>query len=102
MTESSYFGYDKLDPGVREFVRFLREHGYVTTDSGDGVSKPPEARTMDFAHVVVRLPDEFNIAAKANILVQLCRRHGYPNTVVEASYSTEDKIALLIVRGFES
>lgn len=36
-----------LDPGIGEVVRWLRGHGYETTDSGDGVSKfaggdPPE------------------------------------------------------------
>lgn len=28
--------YDKLDAGIRETVRFLRNHGFNTTDSGDG------------------------------------------------------------------
>ncbi len=33
------FDYDKLDPGIREFVRWLNVTGYKTSDSGDGVSK---------------------------------------------------------------
>lgn len=31
--------YEELDPGIRKTVRFLRAHGFDTTDSGDGVSK---------------------------------------------------------------
>lgn len=31
--------YHELDPGIREVVRWLRRAGYVTCDSGDGISK---------------------------------------------------------------
>lgn len=31
--------YDELDPGIRETVRWLFEHGFNPCDSGDGVSK---------------------------------------------------------------
>jgi hypothetical protein len=31
--------YDDLDPGIRQLVRLLNEHGFETTDSGDGKSK---------------------------------------------------------------
>ncbi len=36
---------NELDPGIRRTVAFLREHGFDTTDSGDGVSKfQPDSR----------------------------------------------------------
>lgn len=31
--------YNDLDPGIRQTVHFLREQGFETSDSGDGVSK---------------------------------------------------------------
>jgi hypothetical protein len=31
--------YEDLDPGIREVVRMLRDAGFNTTDSGDGVTK---------------------------------------------------------------
>lgn len=47
-----------LDEGIREVVALVRELGFVTTDSGDGRSKPAEARVFDFPHVVmVTQPD---------------------------------------------
>lgn len=54
MTDS--LDYDALDPGIRDVVRLIREAGYETTDSGDGISKratQPDA--LPFPHVVVRL-----------------------------------------------
>lgn len=31
--------YEELDPGIRKLVQLLRDNGFVTTDSGDGVTK---------------------------------------------------------------
>jgi hypothetical protein len=48
-----------LDPGIRRVVVWLRSLGYRTTDSGDGVSKPPEARVMgDRPHVFMVVPTD--------------------------------------------
>jgi len=49
--------YDEIDPGIRDVVRRLREAGYNTTDSGDGVTKFAEGgEAMDcalpYAHVL--------------------------------------------------
>lgn len=43
--------YDSLDSGIRDIVKQLREAGFETTDSGDGVSKPVEERAFDCLHV---------------------------------------------------
>lgn len=45
------FDYESLDPGIRDLVRLLRQNRFNTTDSGDGVSKPPEHRVLDYPHV---------------------------------------------------
>lgn len=46
---------EDLDPGIRRFVVLLREAGFDTTDSGDGVSKSEagDAETLDFPHVAI-------------------------------------------------
>ena len=36
---------EALDPGIRRLVTLLRAHGFETTDSGDGVTKPRAAFT---------------------------------------------------------
>lgn len=43
--------YDELDPGIRETVRWLYEHGFNPCDSGDGVSKPKMACAFEQPHV---------------------------------------------------
>ena len=40
---------DDLDPGIVKLVRALREAGFETTDSGDGVSKGADG--APYAHV---------------------------------------------------
>ncbi len=42
--------YYELDPGIREDVRRVREAGFETTDSGDGVSKA-DADALPYAHI---------------------------------------------------
>lgn len=56
---------EPLDPGIRETVRFLREHGFDTCDSGDGATKFVDPRwrvdgklpeeVLDFPHVAMRV-----------------------------------------------
>lgn len=43
--------YSALDVGIRDVVRTLRLAGFDTTDSGDGVSKPPDQRVFECRHV---------------------------------------------------
>ena len=51
--------WDYLDPGIRETVRLLRDAGFETTDSGDGVSKPEVGRCLSFGHVFIEVsPDK--------------------------------------------
>lgn len=54
--------YTQLDPGVRDVVRLLRRQGFLTTDSGDGKSKPQEwfdaGDAMPFPNVTIRVERE--------------------------------------------
>jgi hypothetical protein len=45
-----------LDPGIRSTVEMLWRHGFRTTDSGDGVSKPEAGRVFDMPHVACVCP----------------------------------------------
>ena len=76
--DSLPFPYENLDPGIREVVRVLRDAGFVTTDSGDGVSKwenPPEWMTEDPEGCgVLRIPHVFMVARSGEEGVELCER----------------------------
>lgn len=58
--------YTILDPGIRGAVQYLRERGFDTADSGDGVSKPADERDRDIAHVA--------IVTTGSALVEECKR----------------------------
>lgn len=61
LEELSEADYEEIDPGIREVVRFLRGHGFDTTDSGDGKTKfpdgpdqpPVDACAMPMANVAI-------------------------------------------------
>jgi hypothetical protein len=95
---SEDLNYEELDPGIREVVRRLRAQGFVTCDSGDGVSKPPEARVFELPHVVARCEPEA-------LLHEARRLQGAldwvePDWRVEATYIPKEAVALLLaVRG---
>lgn len=83
--EPDALDYSQLDPGIVETVKRLRDAGFETTDSGDGVSKIPQDRVMDIAHVfaTVRLDKMMTEAIRmASVLGQDWR--------VEASWSPND------------
>jgi hypothetical protein len=69
------FDPDKLDPGIRSAVLHLRARGFITTDSGDGTSKPADARAMDIPHVVIKV-DPAVLVAEANRLRLVVERTG--------------------------
>lgn len=90
--------YEQLDPGIRGIVRLLREAGFETTDSGDGVSKPGAGvvdndgvmEVMDLAHVAATVSID-TMRSEADRLQMLLGA----DWVVEASYSARDQSALL-------
>lgn len=49
--------YDKLNPGIREVVRRLREAGFETADSGDGSTHDHACDLEEpYVHIMVRPP----------------------------------------------
>lgn len=92
------FDYAQLDPGIRLTVKRLHEAGYVTTDSGDGGSKPKEdyetGCAMPFPHVVVS-STRARMCDDADAIAKLLG----PPWVCEANYCTAvDKLAMILVR----
>jgi hypothetical protein len=88
--------YRHLDPGVRELVRELNGHGFHTTDSGDGVSKPEIGRTFDFLHVLM-VTDPINMVSEADRLAALLPTLSHPSLSVEASYRPADGAGVLFL-----
>lgn len=91
-----------LTPGIREVVRLLRQNGFKTTDSGDGVTNVANGMegAMTVPHVVMRIePDE--IIAEARRLQSLidpyCTEEGASGPFIEASFSPRDNIAVLVL-----
>lgn len=113
MTELDY---DVLDPGIRKTVRFLRDNGFNTTDSGDGKTKqakgyigepePNVYMTCNPAAPTARLPwldYGAHLILEADRLLELLVAKFGPKirekVQIEASYSPIDKIGILALHG---
>lgn len=94
--------YETLDPGVREVVRLLRAHGFETTDSGDGVSKPADWYESGEA---LRTPHVFAVSsvdrlvADAITMQQVLDWHEWKRWRVEATYAPRDGSVILMAWG---
>lgn len=84
--------YEKLDPGIRDDVKKLIDAGFITTDSGDGISKSadeyPEA--LPFPHIAMESPST-NLAWWAEEASKILGE----SWIVEGSYSTRGKKFIL-------
>lgn len=89
-----------LDPGIRRLVVALRDAGFETTDSGDGVSKPDVGRVFDVPHVIMVIHTNA-IVAEAQRLVETLGHLGVrvKPGVVQAHYDPADGVATLGVFG---
>jgi hypothetical protein len=85
-----------LDPGIRDLVVALHAAGWRTTDSGDGRSKPPEQRAMDFRHVAVATEPEDMLADADRLQAWLVQRGEAME--VEATYWPAGRCAILLAR----
>lgn len=93
--------YDTIDPGVRRLVRLLREHGFDTSDSGDGHSKiaqgyDPE-QMAHVPHVATRMLGADVAAAEAVRLHALIRPLVGPDVPMEVSLCLVDADRFLLV-----
>lgn len=98
--------YAKLDPGISLVVRWLRIHGFETTDSGDGVSKVDaiaEGEALAEPHVfMVCKPSD--MIAEAHRLLGLLENLDAQGAGarIEASYNPNDGIAIISLFGLTS
>lgn len=104
--------YASLDPGIQHAVRFLRQHGFDTTDSGDGYTKPQNERTIEGPHVFCRV-EHYSLGAreadralklllealKLNQQLVTTPREWATILLVEASYSAIDRTCILSITG---
>jgi hypothetical protein len=93
---------NELDPGIRRHVVALRDAGFETKDSGDGISKkggPGEACMWEYPNVFIRLASDDDMVAEAERALGVLLGVE-PGWHVEASWSTHDRTKVLIcVRG---
>jgi hypothetical protein len=103
------------DPGIRRVVAWLRDEGFETTDSGDGVTKiaqgftPENDGVLDVAHVhMVVAPAQ--LIGEADRLARLVRAKlagvRFPNgadaidaVIVDATYMPLEGVAVLSLFG---
>lgn len=100
--------YDDLDPGIRGVVRWLVFEGFHTTDSGDGVSKPQEARVFDFPHVVLRVRNHNDLIHEARRLRELLEGRALEvgpqgpdgsSIAIEAAWDVGADVATILLSG---
>lgn len=66
--------YSKMNPGIVETVKFLRQHGFNTTDSGDGETRDWDCDLgLPYVHMKV---DPDSIALEAQRLMAVLKTKG--------------------------
>jgi hypothetical protein len=90
---------DAISPGVRSAVRWLREHGFETVDSGDGTHYAAGMEgAMPFPHVCM-------VVEKGDMLAEVERLHDLlgegHGLSLEANYSPVDGNAILLLTAHE-
>ena len=88
----------EVDPGIAPLVNLLKEHGFNSTDSGDGKSKPPEHRAFDFPHVFVMTQKDV-LLSETDRLYQLLQSQGITGFTVEGNYGPADDVSMIMVLG---
>lgn len=101
----SELDYDELDPGIRDTVRWLRDRGFKTTDSGDGATKLLEIRdeeALPYPHVFMVVDDANDALDEAHRLVCELRDYGIPvcpvgmgTTWIQLTYDPCSEVAVV-------
>lgn len=102
-----------LNPGIVRTVRWLRSHGHLTCDSGDGETQAYEC-DRPYAYVTIRVDPE-DMVARTHALKGLIestgkrvvpQRWAYDQggniiaPCIQASYDPGDRIAIIDLMGF--
>jgi hypothetical protein len=66
----------KLDDGIRETVKWLREQGFNTTDSGDGSKAAAMECAFNYPNVIIALDDPDTLIFEADRLQECLEKKG--------------------------
>lgn len=89
----------ECDPGIQDVVLSLNYRGYLTTDSGDGKTKPLAARTFeDEPHVVMQVSPDAGVVESRVLYTQVS---GIPGVRIECSFNPADQVFLIILFGLD-
>ncbi len=89
-----------IQPAMQEIVDFINDNGYVTTDSGDGITNVEAGMegAMPFPHVVVRSSKENLISDADSLSIILGTNCCYwKNFQFEATYFPKDEVACILI-----
>lgn len=82
--------FDVLDPGIRELVRWLVDHGFVTVDSGDGVFKGENGwepgTFLDVPHVYIQCESATEAQSTVDALHEALSPYEEGDRHISASY----------------
>lgn len=91
---------DNLSPNVTRLVRFLNDHGFITTDSGDGsnfeagmecaVPEPMVAIQVDPSYLVTE-------AQRLHVLLQSRGVRFEDGPVIQATYDPHDQSSIILL-----
>lgn len=95
--------YDEITPGVRKLVRLLRDAGFVTIDSGDGVTNVEAgmegALELPHVHIMTTRDTMIDEAYRLQRTVDDALPAGRGISQVQAMFDPADGIATLSVFG---
>lgn len=93
-----------LTPGIRKTVLWLREHGFDTTDSGDGVANVEAGMedALDIAHVHMSTTPLKMVGAARDLACLLeTRKIKLEPGMIQATYDPMDGSAILSLYGVD-
>lgn len=102
---------ETINPGVRNTVAWLNDHGFETTDSGDGETHDFDCdRPVPYVVIVVKEKDK--LATETDMLVEWLRDRGVPcaeigedgippegHVSIQASYDPANGLCFIDVMG---
>ena len=109
MRDEIDYGPIPLNPGIVRTVALLREHGFETTDSGDGETHAAECDQMTGYVAIATTPDK--VISTAGAVAKCLHDHGVtivpmgPSTeeqggaCVQATYDVANGSAMILVEG---
>jgi len=91
---------DQVSPNLQSAVRFLWNHGFETTDSGDGTNfENGMEGAIPYDHVAIQMQDNMlsKIPHRTEELQVLLDRNGCGSILVEATYFPRERICIILV-----